>query len=311
MSTTPSPANSRTADRLLADLQELAERIDRALPEDGGIEVQSGVHFRRNAHPTEPIYGSAPPSFCVIAQGSKQILLAEETFRYDPAHYLITTMELPLVGCVVEATPESPYLSFRLELDPALVTSVLVESGYVPAQGDGSVKAVDVSRMEAELLDATLRLVRLTESPEEYRILAPLVIREIVYRLFIGAQGNRMRHLAKVGGHAHRMARAIETIRDNFSKPLRVEAIARQLRMSVSGFHAHFKTVTAMSPLQFQKQLRLQEARRLMLAEDFDAAQAGYRVGYDDPSHFSREYKRHFGRPPIRDIEHLRERSGT
>jgi AraC-like DNA-binding protein len=151
-----------------------------------------------------------------------------------------------------------------------------------------------------------LRLVRLIGNANEYRALAPLVIREIIYRLLTGAQAGRMHHLATLGGH-HRMARAVEKLQQNFAKPLRIEAIAREFSMSVSGFHAHFKAVTAMSPLQFQKQLRLQEARRLMLNEDLDAAQAGYRVGYDDAAHFNREYKRHFGEPPMRDVERLRE----
>jgi AraC-like DNA-binding protein len=193
-------------------------------------------------------------------------------------------------------------------LDPSVVTSVMAESGVVQPRGDGSgVKSLDVSPLDANLLDATLRLVRLIDEPGEYRVLAPLVIREIVYRLLTGAQGSRMRHLATFGGHAHRVVRAVEKLRENFNKPLRIEDIARELGMSVSGFHAHFRAVTAMSPLQFQKQLRLQEARRLMLSEDLDAAEAGYRVGYDDPSHFSREYKRHFGEPPMRDVERLRE----
>ena len=297
--------------RMRADQLELAERIAVALPRDGTIEVQPGLHYRRHSQPTEPVHASAQPSFCVIAQGSKDITLGDDTFRYDSAHYLITTMELPLSGQVVEATPEHPYLSFRLVLDPSVVTSVMVESGFVQPNGDGNVKAVDVSSLNGDLLDATLRLVRLAETPNEYRILAPLVIREITYRLLIGAQGARMRHLAKFGGHAHRMARAIELIRVNFDKPLRIDDLASELSMSVSGFHAHFKTVTAMSPLQFQKQLRLQEARRLMLNEDFDAAQAGFRVGYDDASHFNREYKRHFGKPPMQDVGQLREFAGA
>ncbi len=254
--------------RVKADQLALAQRIASALPQDGTVEVQPGLHYRRHSRPTESVYASAQPSFCVIAQGSKDLTLGADTFRYDSAHYLITTMELPLSGKVVEATPERPYLSFRLVLDPSVVTSVMVESGFVQPSGDGRMKAVDVSALDADLLDATVRLVRLTETPNEYRILAPLVIREIVYRLLIGAQGNRMRHLAKFGGHAHRMARAIEVIRKNFDKPLRIDDLASELSMSVSGFHAHFKAVTAMSPLQFQKQLRLQEARRLMLNED-------------------------------------------
>jgi len=183
----------------------------------------------------------------------------------------------------------------------------MMESGIVQSRGDGSgVKSVNVSPLDANLLDATLRLVRLIETPGEYRVLAPLVIREIVYRLLTGAQASRLRHLATFGGHAHRMVRAVEKLRETFNKPLRIESIARELGMSVSGFHAHFRTVTAMSPLQFQKQLRLQEARRLMLSEDLDAAEAGYRVGYDDASYFNREYKRYFGAPSMRDVEGLR-----
>jgi len=294
--------------RMQADQQELADRIARALPRDGAHEPQEGLHFRRHSKPTERVFGSSQPSFCVIAQGSKEILLGEDRFRYDPAHYLISTIDLPLTAQIIEATPQEPYLSFRLVLDPAVVTSVMMETGLAEPRGNGGgVKAVDVSPLEPNLLDATLRLVRLVESPAEYQALSPLVVREIIYRLLTGAQGNRMRHLATVGGHAHRMVRAVEKLRENFDKPLRIEMIARELGMSTSGFHAHFKAVTAMSPLQFQKQLRLQEARRLMLSENFDAAQAGYRVGYDDASHFSREYKRHFGQSPIRDVDRLRE----
>ncbi|MGD1276334.1 MAG: AraC family transcriptional regulator [Tepidisphaeraceae bacterium] len=300
-------AREQQDSRMQADQEELAERIALALPRDGTAEPQPGVHFRRHSTPTQRVYASSQPSFCVIAQGSKDILLGEDRFRYDTAHYLISTIELPLIGEVVEASPQRPYLSFRLVLDPSVVTSVMVESGLVQPRLDGGVKAVDVSPLDANLLDATLRLVRLIDKPTEYRALAPLVVREIVFRLLTGAQANRMRHLATFGGHAHRMVRAVKKLRESFDKPLRIDDIAREFGMSVSGFHAHFKAVTAMSPLQFQKQLRLQEARRLMLSENLDAAEAGYRVGYDDASHFNREYKRHFGQPPMRDVERLRE----
>jgi AraC-like DNA-binding protein len=299
-------AKERQDLRMQAAREELAERIARALPRDGAVEPQPGVHFRRHSKPGERVYGVYPAAFCVIAQGSKDILLGEDVFRYDTAQYLISTMQLPLAGEAVEASPERPYLSFRLVADPSVVSSVMVESGLLHPRNDGEVKAVDVSPLDADLLDATVRLVRMIDTPDEYRVLAPLVVREIVYRLLTGAQASRMRHLATFGGHAHRMVRAAAMVRERFDKPLRIEELARELGMSVSGFHAHFKAVTAMSPLQFQKQLRLQEARRLMLSEDINAAEAGYRVGYDDASHFSREYKRHFGEPPMRDIEGLR-----
>ena len=297
----------RQARRMTADRDELADRIGRAIPREGTVEVQPGLHFRRATRPTERLYSFSKPSFCVIAQGSKELVVGDDRFRYDPAHYMISTIELPMIGQVVEASPERPYLGLWLLLDPSVVTSVMVESGVAQPRSDGNgVKFIDVSALDANLLDATLRLVRLSDASGEYRVLAPLVIREIIYRLLTGAQSSRMRHLATFGGHAHRMVRAVEKLRKNFDKPLRIEDIARELGMSISGFHAHFRAVTAMSPLQFQKQLRLQEARRLMLSEDLDAAEAGYRVGYDDASHFSREYKRHFGEPPMRDVERLR-----
>jgi AraC-like DNA-binding protein len=293
--------------RMRADREELAARIAKGISSDGRVEVQPGVFFNRLSIPNRPVHGVLAPSFCVIAQGSKEILLGDECFHYDPAHYLITTVELPLTAQVVEEPSREPYLGFRLVLNPSIVTSVMVEWGAVQPRGDaGGVRGVDVSPLDADLLDATLRLVRLTDRPNEYHVLAPLVIREIVYRLLNGAQVDRLRHLATFGGQSHRMVRAVEKLRQDFDKPLRIEDVAGELAMSVSGFHAHFKAVTAMSPLQFQKHLRLQEARRLMLNENLDAGEAGYRVGYDDQSHFSREYKRHFGEPPVRDVERMR-----
>ncbi len=292
--------------RARADREELAERIARALPRDGANEPQPGLQLHRQSTVGVRAYAFARPAFSIIAQGSKEVMLGATRFQCNPAHYLITTMALPLASHVVTASPARPYLSCKLSLDPAVVTSVLVESGFVsPGRGDTRL-AVDVSPIDASLLDASLRLVRLIEHPREYRALAPLVTREIVYRLVMGAQGHRMRHFVSGDRSAHPMARAVEVIRENLAKPLRIEAMARTLGMSVSGFHARFKAVTAMSPLQFQKRLRLEEARRLLLSEDADAAEAGYRVGYADPSHFSREYKRHFGDPPLRDVERLR-----
>src|SRR5215217_2483994 len=299
--------SEREAHRAQASREELVERIARSIREDGTVEPLEGLHLNRSSSPTEPVYGVSKPAFCVIAQGSKEILLGDDCYRYDPAHYLITTAELPVAGQITEASEERPYLSLRLELDPALVGSVMVESGHPAPRDHAAVKAIDVSPLDAGLLDAVVRLLRLLDSSTEARFLAPLVTREIVYRLLIGEQGGRLRHTAVLGGHRHLIARALERLRKDFDRPLRIEDVARELGMSVSGFHHHFKALTAMSPLQFQKQMRLQEARRLMLAEDLDAAGAGYRVGYSDASHFTREYKRLFGAPPMRDVERLRE----
>jgi AraC-like DNA-binding protein len=294
-------------ERIDLERQELAEAIRGTLQRDGILEVQPGLTLYRVSSPTGPTYGFSDSCFCVIAQGAKHVMLGEDRFRYDPNHYLVGTVGLPTISQIDVATPEKPYLGMRLVLDSAVVTSTMVESGLVHPKGERSAKAVAVSALDSDLLNACLRLVRLLRSPDQYRILGPLVVREIIYRLLIGDQGHSMRHLATIGGQAHRMVRAVKRMRDDFAKPLRIENVAREIGMSVSGFHAHFKAVTAMSPLQFQKQLRLLEARRLMLTESLDAAEAGFQVGYDDASHFSREYKRHFGDPPVRDIHNLRE----
>jgi AraC-like DNA-binding protein len=242
----------------------------------------------------------------VVAQGSKEILLGDRRYRYDPAYYLIVTAELPIASRITEASKEHPYLRFLLKLEPMLVGSVLVKAGHLSPRSQSAVTAMDVSMVDAGLLDAMVRLVRLVDSPADARLLAPLVMREIVYRLMRGAQSGRFGQMAVLGGPTHRIAHAVERLRKDFDQPLRIEDLARELGMSHSVFHQHFKAVTAMSPLQFQKHLRLQEARRLILGEGLDAASAGYRVGYSDASHFTREYKRLFGAPPMRDVEQLR-----
>lgn len=289
-----------------ANREELVERIASALHEDGLMEPMKGMFLRRSSSPTEPVHGVSEPAFCVIAQGHKEIIVGEARFRYDPAHYLLNTVELPIASHVIEASWEQPYLSFRLNLDPVLVGAVLVEGGQASPRGHSDIRATAVSPLDAGLLDATVQLVRLLETPAEAQVLAPLITREIVFRLLMGEQGGRLRHLVAQGGCTDRIARAMEQIRNHYDQPLRIDHLARELGMSTSGLHHQFKTVTAMTPLQFQKQLRLQEARRLMLGEDLDAASAGYRVGYENSAHFNRDYKRLFGVPPMRDVERLR-----
>jgi AraC-like DNA-binding protein len=301
------PASEREAHRAQASRDELVERIARAIREDGAVEAPGGLRLLRASAPTPEAHGVSSPAFCVIAQGSKEVLLGDDCYRYDANRYLITAAALPTATRITEASEERPYLGVVLGLDPALVGSVMVEAGH-PAPGDqAAVRAFDVSPLDAGLLDAAVRLVGLLDSPaDEARFLRPLVTREIVFRLLKGEQGGRLRQIAILGGHGHRIARAIEWLREDFDRPLRIEDIARELGMSVSGFHHHFRAVTAMSPLQFQKRMRLQEARHLMLGEDLDAASAGYRVGYSDASHFTRDYKKLFGAPPMRDVERLR-----
>lgn len=300
-------ATNRDTLRLQANQAELAERIASITRHDEAVEAMDGLHLFRLTEPRGPIHGVTDPSFCVIAQGGKEILQGGQRYRYDPYHYLLTTVDLPRVSHVLEATPDQPYLSLRLDLSPALVSSVMMESTGMLTPRPADARAINVSTLDVELLDAVVRLVRLVDCPSEAQALMPLIKREIVYRLLMGEQGARLRHLTVQGGNTTHIAKAVERLRREFDQPLRIEHLANDLGMSVSGFHHHFKAVTALSPLQFQKQIRLQEARRLMLGEELDAASAAIRVGYQDASHFSREYKSLFGSPPIRDIQQLRE----
>ena len=284
---------------------EVVERLSRAVPVDGAKEVCPGLLISRVSTPRETARGVYAPAFCFVAQGAKEAQLGDEIFRFDPNHYMIYTVDLPLIYRVAQATPERPYLGFSLTLDPAVVAAVIVESGFKIRKGSASAKAMDVNSVDGELLDAVVRLVRLTDDPRGWKVLAPLVTREIVYRLLEGGQGPRLAHLLSFGD-TERISKAVTHLRTHYDEPVKMEDIARELGMSVSRFHHHFKSVTAISPLQYLKQIRLQEARRLMLSEDVDAASAGFRVGYEDPSYFSRDYKKQFGAPPQRDIDALR-----
>ncbi|MBN2003456.1 MAG: AraC family transcriptional regulator [Anaerolineae bacterium] len=272
------------------------------------MEPLKGMHLHRESSPTECAqHGISSATFCVIAQGSKDVFLGGEHYQYDPMHYLLITAELPITSYITEATREQPFLSLCITLDAALVSLVMVEARYDSSRKRDTVRAMNVSALDAGLLDAVVRLARLLDTPAEAAFLMPLITREIIYRLPQGEQGDRLCHIALQEGHTHRITRAIQQLRKEFDRPLRIDDIAQELGMSTSSFHHHFKAVTALSPLQFQKQIRLQEARRLMLGEGLDAASAGFRVGYNDAAHFNREYKKHFGLPPLRDVERLRE----
>ena len=295
----------RNAGRIETAREEIVERMSRLLPEDGRIEFVPGLLLIKSSVPAEPVQSIYQPAFCFVAQGRKRASVGGEVFLYDPFHYLIFTVDLPVAFEIEAPSKELPYLGMSLNLDSALVASVIVESGIRIKKGDASVKAMNVSAINADLLDAVARLVRIAETPAESKVLAPLVIKEIIYRLLAGGQGARLAHLL-TASDTRRISKAIGHLREHFDEQLKMEEIARELGMSVSGFHHHFKSVTSMSPLQFQKHLRLQEARRLMLGEELDAASAGFRVGYEDPSYFNRDYKKQFGAPPQRDIARLR-----
>ena len=270
-----------------------------------GPNLFPGLNVSRMSVCKESARGVYEPAFCFVAQGAKEAQLGEEIFRFDPDHYMIYTVDLPLIFRIADATPERPYLGFSLTLDPAVVASVMVESGIKIEHGSEGAKAMNVNAVSPDLRDAIARLLRLINNPGGQRVLAPLITREIIFRLLEGGQGPRLAHLLSFGD-TERVTKAIAHLREHFDQPVAMEEVARTLGMSVSRFHHHFKSVTAMSPLQYLKQIRLQEARRLMLAGAADAATAGFRVGYEDPAYFSRDYKKHFGEPPQRDVARLR-----
>lgn len=286
---------------------ELAALVLRRAPQAGTFATEiDSLTLVRCDHPTPMSRGVQQPSLCIIAQGRKEVYLGEESWLYDPLHYLVVSVTLPLSGRVIEATPEEPYLCLRLDIDPAQIASLLAESGPmgVPASTGG--RGLYVQPMEGCLIDAVLRLTHLLDTPKDIAMLAPMVIKEIFYRLLRGPQGYRLHQIAIADSQSHRVSRAIEWLNINYAQPLRIDELARSVNLSASTLHHRFKEFTAMSPLQFQKQLRLQEARRLMLGEGLEAAAAGYRVGYESPSQFSREYSRLFGAPPLRDLARLR-----
>lgn len=245
-------------------------------------------------------------ALAIIVQGKKKILLGEETYHYGAAQYLVVSVELPIRGFIVEATPDKPYLGFLLKLSPLQLSDIVTQVQPRTDAKDSLYRGLFVSDVDLPLIDCALRLTQLLDTPQDIPFLAPMIIREIYYRLLTGKHSEGIRQIATSGSNMQRIASVIERIQAEFAQSLRVEALAEQANMSASSFHRHFKAVTSMSPLQYQKQLRLLEARRLMLAEDADATHAAYQVGYESPSQFSREYSRMFGAPPIQDIQRLR-----
>ena len=226
------------------------------------------------------------------------MLLGEEAYLYGPEQYLVVSVDLPVVGQVVDATLEKPYLCFRLDLDAAILGELLSEAGLGAAPGKEPGPGLALSPADGGLLDAAVRLARLLDAPQDAGVLAPLAEREILYRLLTGEQAEIVRRIALSDGRLGQVRRAIGWIKEHYREPFSVEEVASEARMGTSALHHHFKAVTNMSPLQYQKRLRLQEARRLIMGSSLDAASAGFNVGYGSPSQFSREYGRLFGAPP-------------
>jgi AraC-like DNA-binding protein len=269
-----------------------------------------GLLLMRSSTETLPRHALYKPALCVVAQGAKQVMLGDETFDYDEMQTLVVSVELPMAGRVVRAGAEAPFLGVVIEFDVGAMREVMQLMDRPPRPSGGVGLGVFVGDMDGPLADCVLRLIRLLATPEAIPVLAPAIKCEICFWLLTGRHGGEVCKIAHANGHTHRIAQAIQVLRDDFARPIRIEQLARAAHMSASSFHQHFKALTAMTPLQYQKNLRLLEARRLMLADEATATSAAYLVGYESPSQFSREYARMFGAPPRRDVAGVRAMAG-
>ncbi|EOU2548499.1 AraC family transcriptional regulator N-terminal domain-containing protein [Vibrio parahaemolyticus] len=291
--------------------QKLAKLIDRWTGNANQYDTPiSGLRFSRWTTPTPPTSYTHNPSICLIAQGRKRVLLGEESFIYDANHFLISSVDLPIIANIIEASEEQPYLGLIMELDLTEISQLIVDSELAFTQSKEAQKGIAVGELSESLLDAFVRLAELLDEGQNIKILAPIIKREIFYRLLMSEQGTRLHQIVTAGSHSHQIAKAIDWLKNNFVKPLSVGDLASYTGMSKSSFYTHFRSMTSMTPLQFQKKLRLSEARRLMLTENLDAMATTFKVGYESPSQFSREYSRLFGAPPSKDIKLLRENLG-
>ena len=293
----------------MSRIRELARLLDRHTAELG-----PGIHdsaigrlaLIRAESPSAKMHGVYRPSVCIVAQGAKRSIAGASILNYGPGAYLTVSVDQPVIGEVTAASEAEPYLCLKLELDPVQLSDVLIESGAPMCADEDLELGVAVDTLSAEMLDAAIRLAGLLDRPDAIAMLAPLYERELTFFLLHGAQGARLRQMVRAEGRTAQIAKAIRWITARFSEPISVEDAAAEAGMSASSFHQHFKAVTALSPLQYQKHLRLQEARRLMVSAGNDAASAGFAVGYASPQQFSREYARLFGAPPQRDAVRLR-----
>ena len=266
-----------------------------------------GLTLARRDEPSKPVSIMYEPRICVIAQGAKRVLLGDDSYVYDAHHFLVTSVDLPTFVQVIKASPEKPYLGLLLKIDQREISQLMVDSNLPPPRPQQSSRGMATGEVTLPLLAAFQRLINLLEEPKDIPILASIIEREIFYRLLVGDQGARLRQMSSAGSQSQQIARAIDWLKGNFTRTLRIDDLAALVNMSTSTLHHHFRQVTAMSPLQYQKWLRLNEARRLMLADKQDATTAAFQVGYESPSQFSREYSRLFGAPPLRDIVSLRQ----
>jgi AraC-like DNA-binding protein len=269
----------------------------------------AGLHCIRLSAPHRQLPSVYRPSLCVIVQGAKQVLLEDEIFRYAPPQFLAVSVDLPLVGQVIEASVEAPYLCIAIDIDTQQIADLMAQNGEVGSARGETSRGIFVGELDAATQEAVLRYARLLDAPRDIPVLAPLILREIHYRILNGPHGHAMAQIAISGSQMARIGQVIRRIKSDLAASIRVEELASMASMSPSSFHQQFKAVTAMSPLQYQKRLRLTEARQILLADNADAASVAYRVGYQSASQFSREYARMFGAPPIRDVQNIRDAS--
>lgn len=277
---------------------------------DCATPIASLSFFRREA-PVPPTICLVEPCILIVVQGEKQLLVGGEAYPYNIDRFLVTSLDLPANSQVLEASPEKPCLGLMLKLDLRIMSELIAHGGLpfpTKPSSEGSV-SIGIGTVSPALLHPFKRLVDLLDEPDAIPVLAPLIEREIHYRLLMSDQAARLWQIASIGSQSHRVAKAIDWLKTNYTATLRIDDLAAHVKMSASSLHHHFRQLTAMSPLQYQKWLRLNEARRLMLNENLDAASAAFGVGYESPSQFSREYTRLFGAPPKRDIEGLRLRA--
>ncbi|MFS2068255.1 AraC family transcriptional regulator N-terminal domain-containing protein [Pseudomonas sp. CT11-2] len=274
-------------------------------PGDYGTPI-AGLGFFRREHPSPPVVCMVEPSIILVAQGEKQLWVGGEGYPYDTSRFLITSLDLPANSEVLVASPEQPCLGLTLKLDLRMLAELIVQGDLPPTRDRSVVKGVGIGSVTPAMLASFERLLALLDEPEAIPVLAPLIQREIHYRLLKSDQAARLRQITSVDGQGYRIAKAIDWLKLNYASALRVEELAARVQMSTPTFHHHFRQLTSMSPLQYQKWLRLNEARRLMLNEHQEVSSAAYQVGYESPSQFSREYSRLFGVPPKRDIAMLR-----
>ncbi|GGH28921.1 AraC family transcriptional regulator [Paenibacillus segetis] len=296
------------SDQIYKQQVELAELIERYSGQDGvHATAIPSLYFIRRSVVTDSNHSVYRPSLCIIVQGAKEVMLAQECFRYSPTDYLVASVDLPVKGQVVEASSEFPYLALNLVFTPSQIFEVLRDLKIQGGKKKNAKRGLFVSPMKLSMLDAVTRLARLLDNPKDIPILAPLFTKEVIYRVLEGQHGDTLEQIALEGSYTNQISNVIEHIINNYESSFRIEELAEIANMSVSSLHRHFKEVTAMTPIQFQKQMRLQEARRLLLSESTDAADVAFQVGYESPSQFSREYSRMFGLPPKEDIKRLRE----